>query len=390
MKKLSAILIVSLIYTSVLSQGKLILSDSFKVNTNNWLLVSKKNLRAAMGKEISSTGAYLIENYTKDIFTTLIPSLPDPEKDFRITIRLRKGFIEPGFKKDPYQYDEGFGIVFGAKDEQNFFVFQLLGKGYFRMAEYENGKQKSILNGGYAQRLNNSDEKIIKIVSDNNLWKVFVSLADDVILNVPSSPLYGNKIGFRAGSIENYFVSYLSVHEVEKKKTSALTSIIAAANSFPTPAFHTVFPDVLCEMFNRFRDIMDKPYGSSADSNWLSTKRIPGFGPLTIIHKKNYSDLGCVVKFKKMDDALVYFEEVKTAFEITPRHCFTLEKYFPNYITNKEIQDKLKKYTHWTTELFRDPESGMVFRSIIELSIPNSLGDYGDVELHIILLAEKK
>jgi hypothetical protein len=140
-------------------------------------------------------------------------------------------------------------------------------------------------------------------------------------------------------------------------------------------------------MFNRFRDIMDKPLGR--DSTWYCTKRIPGFGPLTVQHLKDYTDAGCVVKFKKMDDALIYFEEAVAAFAITPGGCFTLGKYIPDYLLNKELQSKLKKYAHWTTEKFRDPETGMVFRSIIELSIPNSLGDYGDVELHIFLLPEK-
>jgi hypothetical protein len=125
------------------------------------------------------------------------------------------------------------------------------------------------------------------------------------------------------------------------------------------------------------------------DSTWYSTKRIPGFGPVTIQHLKDFSDAGCVVKFKKMDNALVYFEEAAAAIALTPGGCFTLIKYFPGYQLNKKLQGELKKYAHWTTEIFRDPETGLVFRSIIELSIPNSLGDYGDVELHIFLLPEK-
>jgi hypothetical protein len=388
MKRLYSIILVSLIPLSVISQEKLIFSDSFKVNTNNWALVNKKNLKVAMGKEISADGAYMIENMTKDIFTTFVPELPTPEKDFRITTRLDKGFIEPGFKKDPNQSDEGFGIVFGAKDENTFFIFQIFGKGIFQMSEYENGKQKSVLNSGYSKLMDNNYGIRIEIISENDRWKVFAGIQKEIILNVPASPLLGNKIGFRAGSIEDWFIKYLTVYEVEKKSTSVISKLVASVNSFPTPAFHTVFPDILCDMFNRFRDIMDKPLGR--DSTWYSTKRIPGFGPVTIQHLKDFSDAGCVAKFKKMDDALIYFEEAAAAIAPTPGACFTLKKYYPDYQLNKKLQGELKKYEHWTTEIFRDPETGIVFRSIIELSIPNSLGDYGNVELHVFLLHEKK
>jgi hypothetical protein len=387
MKRLYSIILVSLIALSVISQEKLIFSDSFKVNTNNWALVSKKNLKVAMGKEISLTGAYMIENMTKEIFTTLVPALPAPEKDFRITTNLDKGFIEPAYKKDLSQYQEGFGIVFGAKDEQNFFAFLITGKGTFQVAEYEKGKQKSILNFGYSKLLDKDYGIKIEIFSENDRWKVLAGNQKEIIVNVPASPLLGNKTGFRAGPLEDWFIKYLTVYESEKTKSSAISNIITAANLFPTPAFNMVFPDLLCDMFNRFRDIMDKPLGR--DSTWYSTKRIPGFGPVTIQHLKDFSDAGCVVKFKKMDNALVYFEEAAAAIALTPGGCFTLIKYFPDYQLNKKLQGELKKYAHWTTEIFRDPETGLVFRSIIELSIPNSLGDYGDVELHIFLLPEK-
>jgi hypothetical protein len=389
-KRTVLLFIIYLVSLSVIAQEKLIFSDSFKVNNNNWALVNKKNLKAAMGKEISANGAYLIENYTQDAFTTIVTALPAPEKDLRIKLSLDKGFIEPGVKKDPLQYDVGIGIIFSAKDELNFFVFEILGKGDFAMAHYENGKRKTILNSGNSRLLGNDYGYKIEITSENDRWKVFAGTQKEIIVNVPASPLLGNKLGFRVCSIEKWYIERLAVYEVEKKLTSAITTIVAATNSFPTPAFHTVFLDVLCDMFNRFRDIMDKPYGSSADSTWLSTKRFPGFGPLTINNRKNYTDLGCVVKFKKMDDALVYFDEAMNAIKITPSHCFTLKEYFPDISLSKEIKEKLKKYAHWTTEIFRDPETGQVFRSIIELSIPNSLGDYGDVELHIILLPEKK
>ena len=391
MKKLFIFLIISIPSQSVIAQGKLVFSDSFKVNTNNWPLVSKKNMRAAMGKEISSTGAYMIENYTRDVFTALVPLAFSAEKDFRIITRLHKSVIDPGYKKDALQYDAGLGIVFGAKDEQNFFVFNIPGQGAFQMIEFENGKQKTVLNFGYSKKLDNKYfEDIIEIASENDRWKVFVGIQKEIILNMPASTLVGNKIGFRVGPIENWFIKYLSVYEAEKKATSTISKIVASINSFPTPVFHTVFPDILCDMFNRFSDILDKPYGNSNDSIWLSTKRIPGFGPVTVQHLKNFSDLGCVVKFKKMDDALVYFDQAVTALATTPVGCFTLDKYLPDYSLNKKIQGELKKYAHWTTEKFRDPETGTVFRSIIELSIPNSLGDYGDVELHIFLLLEKK
>jgi hypothetical protein len=390
MKRLSVILIVTLLSLSVSSQEKLILSDSFKVNTNNWPLVSKKNMNAAMGKEISSTGAYMIENMTKEVFITLIPSLPAPEKDFRITISLDKGFIEPAFKKDQYLYNEGFGIVFGAKDEQNFFVFQILRSGNYQMARFENGKQKAVLSTGYSRLLEKDYGNKIEISSENDRWKVFAGIQKEIIVNVPATPLLGNKLGFRAGPIEDWYIKYLAVYEKEKKEISAISKLIAALNTFPAPAFHTVFPDVLCDMFNRFRDIMDKPRGKSTDSTWDCTKRIPGFGPVTIQHFKDFSDLGCVVRFKKMDDAIVYFDEAAASIAATPGACFTLVKYTPDYQLNKYLKSDRKKYAHWITEKFRDPETGMVFSSIIELCIPNSLGDNGDVEFHIFLLLEKK
>ncbi len=393
MKRLYATLTVSLISLSVTSQEKLIFSDSFKVNTNNWLLVSKKNLNAAMGKEISSTGAYSIENLTKEIFTTLVPALPAPEKDFRITISLDKGYIEPGFKKSPSQYNEGFGIIFGAKDEQNFFAFQILDYGNYQMAHYENGKQKAILNNGYSKLLTKDHTNVygtkIEIISEKDRWKVLLGNQKEITLNVPASPLFGNKIGFRAGPIEDWFIKYLTVYEVEKKTLSTISKLVATLNSFPALEFYTVFPDVLCEMFNRFRDIMDKPLGKSTDSAWNSTKRIPGFGPVTIFHFNKYTDIGCVVKFKKMDDALIYFDEAVAALAATPRACFFLREY-TGYLPTTEMRSKLKKYYHWTTEKFRDPETGMVFSSVIELGIPNSLGDYGDVQLFIYLIPEKK
>jgi len=117
---------------SVLAQERVVFQDDFSGNAVHWPEVSDDLVHARL-----EANAYRMETRRADgtqLF--LMDETPlDPQRDFEISAMLLQHL---GAQED------GFGLVFGAADKQNYHAFTVNSAGQFRVTQYKNGNLNEI------------------------------------------------------------------------------------------------------------------------------------------------------------------------------------------------------------------------------------------------------
>ena len=129
------------------------------------------------------------------------------DDNFRITVELSK--IE-GID------DNGFGIIWGSKDENNEYEFVISGNGQFKVIEWRDGTKKDLIAWTSYSNISKWDNatNILKIEKNGTLIKFFIN--DNYVAITKAKQNMGNKIGFVVNETMKVSFNYLVYERIEK------------------------------------------------------------------------------------------------------------------------------------------------------------------------------
>lgn len=174
-----------LLITSLFAQDKILFQEEFNNNNQNWLLANEAEAtaRIANGKyileHISPNGAQLFFNNNVRF---------NPNQNFEITTHLKQ-------LAGNQQY--GYGLVWGAKNGNNFFAFTISSDGKCNIYRFEEGE---FINIRPWVRLGNQivkplgDINLLRIKKQENRMSFFIN--NELIHTADYHPFMGNQLGF--------------------------------------------------------------------------------------------------------------------------------------------------------------------------------------------------
>lgn len=181
---------------------KLLLKDDFSSNKNSWILNNSAD-------ELMTIRNGQIELYaaSKTLFTKT--NINVIEKDnYWITAKLQHA---DGIQNNSY------GIIFGAKDNQNDYCFSIAANGYFCLFKLENGVFKMLQNWTLEESINTGNSiNILSVKKYDNACFLFVNGIHVDIHTV--TPLFGNGYGFYSTAGQKIVGDHLIVRQVPAQK----------------------------------------------------------------------------------------------------------------------------------------------------------------------------
>jgi len=197
MKRISTILLSILISTFGFAQNVEILDEQFSDNKRAW---SEKNTETYTTKV--SDGMYHIDRkaeknssyFKQHIFI-------DQAEDFS---------IETKYKQNSGVTNNGFGLVFGYKDIDNFYTFIISGDGHFQLSYYEKDVFTKVQKW---KKFSSADKmkkfQVMTFEQQGSTWKFLID--GEMIFETAKKPFYGSKLGFVVHAKQSFSIDYLKV-----------------------------------------------------------------------------------------------------------------------------------------------------------------------------------
>jgi len=178
--------------------------DEFNENRNNW---DTRNIEDQTSNSIAD-GYYYIEGLQKkQALMKLYPILIDENKNFE---------IEASIKKITAAKKNGYGIVFGFLDIENYFRFTINDKGSFKFYKKKDGKREKIIPWTESEYINQgigtTNKLTIKKVGD----EIKLYSNDNLIAIIPFQSFFGNMIGFYVQREQKIAIDYLRISYINE------------------------------------------------------------------------------------------------------------------------------------------------------------------------------
>lgn len=176
----------------------LLISDDFSDNSNNWAT----NTSGSSIYTISN-GKYVLENFDgKDRWVGLHVKL-DSHSDYIIGVTTTH---VSGVK------NTGYGILFGCKDNDNYYVFDIAPTGYYRLYSKTNGTLNYLINWtqSSAVKQNDNEDNIIKVQRYSGTWYFYVNGSQ--VTSFTPQEFFGDIIGFLKWGTQRIEFDNFTIH----------------------------------------------------------------------------------------------------------------------------------------------------------------------------------
>ncbi|MDD3772199.1 MAG: serine protease, partial [Weeksellaceae bacterium] len=190
-------------------QRKVIFSEEFENNDNNWQVVHDKTEKAEI-----KLGKYLMENFTTNRWHWFSQSIDfDSKNNFLIEANISK--------LKSYNNNDNHGLMWGTADPKHCFAFVINTQNkYYSVFSIFDGNWFRLINWQTSNEINygNATNKlgIAKIGKD----LIFI-INDEPVGTTPFQDFYGNHIGFYVGPKIKIAVDNLSVMNIESNLNSS-------------------------------------------------------------------------------------------------------------------------------------------------------------------------
>ncbi len=225
--------------------------DDFKNNDKNWIDDDNNSDRKLDIKD----GFYYFAHKSDQDFWTIHRSVTiDDSKDFK---------IEALIKKVSGIQNNGYGVLFGRKDNDNMFDFRLSGDGHYRINEHKNGdyvKHSSWVKSDAVNKGNGATNQL-SIIKKGNKLKFFVNGRDVYTTQYKGFP--GDRIGFKINQNQEIAADYLRVTYLKTETYNFAPSITIEAPVLYSNSATTYDNSILIE-------------GSASDSDGINAIYING------------------------------------------------------------------------------------------------------------------
>ena len=175
--------------------------DYFTENSKKWYEGNQKGFYCKI-----KNGKYIIDYKGAESSYNLYNSVYlDPEKDYTIESNI--------FKVDGDK-NNGFGLTFGYKDQNNKYDFLIASNGSYKIIQWTKGVNKNLVDWTNASSINkgNGVKNKLAIKKEGKFLKFFIN---DIFINqIPFPVYYGDRIGFVVNKNQHLEVADLQVYYV--------------------------------------------------------------------------------------------------------------------------------------------------------------------------------
>ena len=185
--------------------GKSILFEGFNNNNNKWNSSDKSEA------DVFVSGGNLTINHKRSSggWAPTIYKYVNSSRDFS---------IEAQFKKISGVQNNGFGLVFGRKDNDNENKFFISAGGSYIVNYEENGQRKYLKNWtkSSAIRKGNYSQNTLKVTKVGNTMKYYIN--GTLVYTSYTTKYFGNRVGFIVYDLQKIEVAYLSMRYLDNKE----------------------------------------------------------------------------------------------------------------------------------------------------------------------------
>jgi len=203
--KYSCLMVYILLLFSGISKGQVntvVINEQFNDNSNYWDVHDEPESMLNL-----SNGKYYMKGKMLGRAITSTINTPEIENDdFKISAEFTKLM---GID------DNGFGLVWGSKDENNEYEFVISGNGQFKVIEWKKGIKRDLVAWTFYSNIRKWDNVTnrLRIEKRGNLVRFFIN--DNYVAMVPSVENLGSRIGFVINETMEVEFNYLIYEKIE-------------------------------------------------------------------------------------------------------------------------------------------------------------------------------
>lgn len=208
-KKFSLAILI-LIFFSGISKSQVItvvINEQFNNNSNYWDVHDEPESMLNI-----VNGKYYMKGKMLGRAITSTINAPDLENDdFKISAELTKlNGID----------DNGFGLIWGSKDENNEYEFVISGNGQFKVIEWENGIKTDLVAWTFYSNIQKWDHATNRLRIEKRGKSIKFFINDNYVAFVRSVENMGNRIGFVINETMEVAFNYLIYEKIEQKSSN--------------------------------------------------------------------------------------------------------------------------------------------------------------------------
>ncbi len=180
------------------TSSKTILFEGYNNNNNNWSEQNDNNIRLAV-----ESGDYIVDHKRQSGgWSSTIKKSINSSRNFRITAQIKK---QSGIQNN------GYGVTFGKKDNNNQNHFLVSGDGSFKIVKWEDGNRSLVKNWTKSSHIKtgNGVYNYLKIQKVGTAYKFYIN--SNLVHTSYSIKLYGDRIGYTVYDRQSIRVGYLSM-----------------------------------------------------------------------------------------------------------------------------------------------------------------------------------
>jgi len=190
--------------------NKTILFEGFNNNNNGWSESNSNNVRLAI-----ENGDYILDHKRESGgWSSTISKYINSSRKFRITAQIKK---VSGIQNN------GYGVTFGKKDNNNQNHFLVSGDGSYKIVQYKNGTRTYIKEWTKSSviKTGNGVYNYLKIQKDGSAYKFYIN--STLVHTSYKVTLYGSSVGFTLYDKQKIHVGYLSMMYEDSTSTTNTT-----------------------------------------------------------------------------------------------------------------------------------------------------------------------
>ena len=224
---------------------KTILFEGFNDNKNEWSVKNSSDISL----NISSGDYHLDHKRASGGWATSIEKYINTSRNFSITAQIKK---VSGIQNN------GFGLVFGRKDNDNQNQFMISGDGSYKISKYDKSNRTYVKNWTKSSyiKTGNGVYNYLKIDKVGNALKFYIN--SNLVYTSYALKFYGNRTGFVLYDRQKISVGYLSIKYQDSKTTNTTNTTITNTNNK-----HTVKETI---MFDGYTDNRNN-WSTSSNNN---------------------------------------------------------------------------------------------------------------------------
>lgn len=188
------------------TKNKSILFEGFNNNNNDWSIKNDANVSFNI-----EGGNYIFQHKrATGGWSTTINQYINSSKDFKIVGQ---------FKKVDGILNNGFGLTFGKKDNNNQNHFLISSNGSFKIVEHKNGTRTQIKNWTKSSHIKQGINAYnhLEIRKEGTAYKFYIN--DKWVYTTYSIKMYGDYVGFTVYDDQTISIGYLSIAYINQKST---------------------------------------------------------------------------------------------------------------------------------------------------------------------------